>query len=63
MTILVMDFIDGETVEKADTLPPTFGQQIRDILSVLHQTDYVFGPGPGPVWRPSWAKCHDYKEQ
>ena len=46
--MMVMDFIDGETVEKAETLPPMFGQQIRDILSVLHQADYMFGNLHGP---------------
>jgi len=44
----VMDFVDGETVEKAETLPPTLGQQIRDILTLLHQADYVFGDLRGP---------------
>lgn len=48
LRMIVMDFVDGETVEKAETLPPTFGQQIRDILSVLHQADYVFGDLRGP---------------
>jgi serine/threonine protein kinase len=43
-----MDFVDGVTVEKAETLPTTFSQQIRDILNVLHQADYVFGDLRGP---------------
>ena len=47
--------VDGETVEKATTLLPTFGQQIRSILNLLRQSNCV--------WRSSWAKCHDYKEQ
>jgi len=48
LRMIVMDFVDGETVEKAKTLPPTFGQQIRDILILLHQNDYVFGDLRGP---------------
>ena len=48
LLMIVMDFVDGETVEKADTLLPTFGQQIRDIVTVLHQADYVFGDLRGP---------------
>lgn len=48
LCMIVMDFVDGETVEKAETLPLTFGQQIRDILAVLHQADYVFGDLRGP---------------
>ena len=46
--MIVMDFVDGKTVKKADTLPSTFGQDIRDILTVLHQADYVFGDLHGP---------------
>ena len=46
--MIVTDFVDGKTVEKADTLPLTFGQDIRDILTVLHQADYVFGDLRGP---------------
>ncbi|CAA7270120.1 unnamed protein product [Cyclocybe aegerita] len=48
LRMIVMDFVDGETVEKAQTLPPTFHQQIQDILTVLHQADYVFGDLRGP---------------
>ena len=48
LCMIVMDFVDGETVEKAETLPPTLGQQIRDILAILHKADYVFGDLRGP---------------
>ncbi|KAJ3512189.1 hypothetical protein NLJ89_g3661 [Agrocybe chaxingu] len=48
LRMIVMDFVDGETVDKAETLPPTFHQQIQDILTVLHQADYVFGDLRGP---------------
>jgi len=48
LRMVVMDFVDGETVEKAETLPPTLGQQIRDILTLLHLADYVFGDLRGP---------------
>ncbi|KAG5635474.1 hypothetical protein H0H81_011102 [Sphagnurus paluster] len=43
LRMVVMDFVDGETAEKALTFPPAFVQRIRDILTVLHQADYVFG--------------------
>jgi len=48
LRMVVMDFVDGETVKNAKTLPPTFGQQIRSILNLLHQSDYVFGDLRGP---------------
>lgn len=42
LCMIVMDFVDGETIEKAED-PLTFYEQIRDILAHLHMADYVFG--------------------
>jgi serine/threonine protein kinase len=48
LCMVVMDFVDGETVDKAKTFPPMFVQRIQDILDVLHQADFVFGDLRGP---------------
>jgi RIO-like serine/threonine protein kinase len=48
LRMVVMDFVDGETVTKPETLPSTFPQQVRNILTLLHENDYVFGDLRGP---------------
>jgi serine/threonine protein kinase len=41
--MVVMEYIDGETLDKAERTPPTLMDQIRNALKVLHDQGYVFG--------------------
>ena len=46
--MVVMEYIDGETLDKAKQISPTFMDQIRRALDVLHGQGYVFGDLRGP---------------
>ncbi|KDR69875.1 hypothetical protein GALMADRAFT_255724 [Galerina marginata CBS 339.88] len=48
LCMIVMDFVDGETLDKTSNYPPMLSQRIREILAILHQADYVFGDLRGP---------------
>ena len=46
--MVVMEYIDGETLDQAKQIPPTFMDQVRHALDVLHGQGYVFGDLRGP---------------
>ena len=41
--MVLMEYIDGETLDQVKQIPPTFMHQIRRALDVLHGQGYVFG--------------------
>ncbi|KAG5650881.1 hypothetical protein H0H81_010681 [Sphagnurus paluster] len=45
LLMIVMDFVDGEMADKfkAQALPATFREQIRNAVTLLHRADFVFG--------------------
>jgi RIO-like serine/threonine protein kinase len=46
--MVVMEYIDSETLDQVKWIPPTFMGQIRCALDVLHGQGYVFGDLRGP---------------
>ena len=48
LRMVVMDYIDGDTFDQAKQIPPTFVDQIRRALDILHSQGYVFGDLRGP---------------
>ncbi|KAF8323655.1 kinase-like domain-containing protein, partial [Amanita rubescens] len=48
LRMVVMEYIDGETLDQAEQILPTFMDQIRRALDVLHDHNYVFGDLRGP---------------
>ena len=48
LQMVVMDYIDGITVDRAPTLPSSFREQVQAILTLLHKYDFVFGDIRGP---------------
>jgi RIO-like serine/threonine protein kinase len=46
--MVVMDYVDGITVDRAPSLPSSFHEQVQAILTFLHQHDFVFGDIRGP---------------
>jgi serine/threonine protein kinase len=43
LRMVVMEPIDGETLDMANQIPPTLMDQIRHALDILHDQGYVFG--------------------
>jgi serine/threonine protein kinase len=43
LQMVVMEYIDGKTLDKAKRIPPTLTDRIRHALKVLHAQSYVFG--------------------
>jgi Protein kinase domain len=43
LRMVVMEYIDGETLDQVKRIPPTFMDQIRYALDVLHGKGYIFG--------------------
>jgi hypothetical protein len=43
LRMVVMEYIDGETLDKVKRIPPTSRDRIRHALSLLHKSDHVFG--------------------
>jgi serine/threonine protein kinase len=43
LRMVVMEYIDGDTLDKAKRIPRTSRDQIRRALDLLHQSGYVFG--------------------
>jgi hypothetical protein len=43
LQMVVMDYIDGITVDRALSLPSSFREQVQAILTLLHRHDFVFG--------------------
>lgn len=43
LRMVVMEYIDGETLDKAKRIPPATRYRIRHALDVLHNRGYVFG--------------------
>ena len=48
LQMVVMDYIDGTTVDRAPNLPSSFREQVQAILTLLHKHDFVFGDIRGP---------------
>jgi hypothetical protein len=48
LRMVVMEYIDGETLDQAKQILSTFVHQIRRALDVLHGQGYVFGDLRGP---------------
>jgi len=43
LRMVVMEYIDGETLNRATRIPSTFKDRIRHALNVLHDQGYIFG--------------------
>jgi len=43
LRMVVMEYIDGKALDQVKRILPTFIDQIRRALDVLHGQDYVFG--------------------
>jgi serine/threonine protein kinase len=43
LRMVVMEYIDGQTLNKVKRIPPTLMDQIRHALEILHAAGYVFG--------------------
>ena len=48
LQMVVMDYIDGITVDRALSLLSSFREQVQAILTLLHKHDFVFGDIRGP---------------
>ena len=48
LRMVVMDYVEGATVDRAPSVPSTFRKQVEAILTLLHAHGFVFGDLRGP---------------
>jgi hypothetical protein len=48
LQMVVMDYVEGTTVDRAPILPSSFREQVQAMLELLHDNGYVFGDLRGP---------------
>lgn len=48
LRMVVMDYVEGTTVDRAPSVPSTFHEQVKAMLSLLHKHGFVFGDLRGP---------------
>ena len=48
LRMVVMDYVEGTTVDCAPSVPSTFRKQVEAILTLLHAHGFVFGDLRGP---------------